>query len=68
MNKQKSLNGTKWLCTAEYMDAYGMTCTVIDGFIDPDWNGENDIEIKYENGTIGYMKFRRFAMRFKRIK
>ncbi|WP_078598590.1 hypothetical protein [Evansella clarkii] len=64
---EKSLNGTKWLCTDENRDEYGMTCTVIEGFIHPDWNGENEIEIKYEDGSIAYMKYRRFAMRFERI-
>lgn len=67
MKKSICLNGTMWRCIDESMPECGMTCTVIDGEINPDWNGDNDIEIKYQNGTIAYMKYRRFAMRFKRI-
>lgn len=67
MKKSISLNGTMWRCTDEDMPEYRMTCTVIDGEINPEWNGDNDIEIEYQNGTIAYMKYRRFVMRFKRI-
>lgn len=63
----KDLNGTLWRCTDEEMDQYGTVCTVINGKFDPDWNGENEIELEYEDGTTGYMKFRRFCMRFERV-
>jgi hypothetical protein len=68
MQEPISLNGTMWRCTDQDMREYGMTCTVIDGEIHPDWNGDNDIEIEYQNGDRAYMKFRRFSVRFKRIK
>ncbi|MGX1195779.1 hypothetical protein [Metabacillus sp. SLBN-84] len=68
MNKPKSLNGTVWRCTERDMEEYGMTCTVIDGEIHPDWNGDNDIEIEYEDGSIAYMKYRRFIFRFERTR
>ena len=67
MKKAISLNGTMWRCTDETMPECGMTCIVIDGEVHPDWNGDNDIEIEYQNGDRAYMKYRRFSMRFKRI-
>ena len=67
MKKAISLNGTLWRCTDQDMSEYGMNCTVIDGEVHPDWNGDNDIEIEYQNGDRAYMKFRRFSVRFKRI-
>lgn len=62
-----SLNGTKWICIDEDMEEKGTKCTVIDGEINPDWNGDNDIEIQYEDGSISYMKLRRFMSRFKKL-
>jgi hypothetical protein len=67
MQEPISLNGTAWRCTDGTMDEHGMTCTVMEGAIMPDWNGENEIEIKYEDGTVAYMKYRRFTMRFTRL-
>jgi hypothetical protein len=67
MKEPINLNGTMWRCTDEDMPECGMTCTVIDGEINPDWNGDNDIEIEYQNGAIAYMKYRRFVKCFKRI-
>lgn len=63
---RKSLNGTKWVCVDEDMEENGMECVVIDGEINPDWNGDNDIEIQYADGSIAYMKLRRFTARFVR--
>jgi hypothetical protein len=65
LNKSKNLNKTMWLCTDKDMDEYGMTCTIIDGSTHPDWNGENVIKIEYADGSISYMKYRRFVWRFK---
>ncbi len=39
---KKSLNGTKWVCVDESMEEKGLTSTVVDGEIDPEWNGDND--------------------------
>ena len=64
---KQSLNGTKWLCVDGNMEENGWKCTVIDGAIDPDWHGENDIEIQYENGQEAYMKLRKFMQRFLKI-
>lgn len=64
---RKSLNGTTWRCIIENMDEYDMTATVTDGEINPDWNGDNDIEIRYEDGSISYMKLRRFITRFEQL-
>lgn len=63
-----SLAGTIWRCIDEDMDEYRMTCTVISGEIHPDYNGENDIQITYQDGSTTYMKYRRFCMRFAQIK
>lgn len=60
----QSLKNTKWICVEEDMEECGTTCTVIHGEIDPDANGDNDIEIQYEDGSIAYMKLRRFIFRF----
>ncbi|MCC2248910.1 hypothetical protein JUJ52_02925 [Virgibacillus sp. AGTR] len=68
MTKPISINGTLWRCIDEHMKEFGMTCIVIDGEVRPDYNGDNDIKIKYEDDSIAFMKFRRFATRFKRIK
>jgi len=62
---KKSLNGTEWLCVDESMEEKGLKCTVIDGEIDPEWNGDNDIKIQYEDNSIAYMKIRRFMNRFR---
>lgn len=67
MREPINLKGTKWRCTDEDMEEQGMICTVINGATHPDWNGENEIEIEYENDTRAYMKYRRFCMRFERI-
>ncbi|PAE87831.1 hypothetical protein [Shouchella clausii] len=64
----QSLDKSKWVCTDPDMEEeFGMTCIVISGEINPDWNGDNDIKIQYENGSIDYMKLRRFLCRFKQI-
>lgn len=55
--------GSKWLCTEEDNDAFGLTCTVISIQDHPDLNGEGSIEVKYEDGTIGDSKVRRFVGR-----
>ena len=62
-----SLNGTKWVCIDEDMEERGMTCTVVEGVSNSDWNGDNDIEIRYEDNSIAYMKLRRFMSRFRKL-
>lgn len=59
--------GTKWKCTDERLEQFGLTGTVIDAEASPDWNGDGDIEIKYSDGSISYMKLRRFLMRHENI-
>jgi hypothetical protein len=63
----KRIDGTKWLCTDEDMDEYGMKCEVLSGEINPDHNGDNDIKIKYEDGSVIFMKYRRFMFKFKEL-
>lgn len=60
-------NGSYWKCTDESLDEHGLFCKVIDADNNPDFNGDNDIEIKYENGTVAYMKLRRFVDRHTRV-
>lgn len=63
----KSLKGTKWRCIDKGMDEYNMTCDVIEGENNPNFNGDNDIHFKYADGSEIYMKYRRFIFRFKQI-
>lgn len=60
--------GSKWLCTDEDYPEYGKTCVVIDPNDDPDFNGDGDIEVKYDDDTIAYMKVRRFLLRHEKVK
>lgn len=55
--------GSKWLCTEGENDAFGLTCRVISVQDHPDLNGDGSIEVKYEDGSIGDSKVRRFVMR-----
>lgn len=64
---KQSLIGTKWLCTEEDNEAFGQYGTITYGEIDPDWNGDNTIVIKYEDGTTAEMKYRRFTGRHQRV-
>lgn len=63
----KSLIGTQWICTDEESDNFGSVCTVLNGEIDPSYNGDNEIEIRYQDGTEEFIKLRRFQLRFEQI-
>lgn len=64
---RKPLTGTRWRCTDEDWAPIDMLGTIIDGFIDPDWNGENDVEIKHDDGSTAVMKYRRFVCRYNQL-
>lgn len=39
-------NGSTWLCTEEDYEYYNQKCTIVDADNNPDYNGDNDIEVK----------------------
>lgn len=59
--------GSKWLCTETDNDAFGLTCVVLSVQDHPDLNGDGSIEVKYQDGTIGDSKVRRFHMRHEAV-
>lgn len=59
--------GSKWKCVDEDFMEYGEYATVIDADNNPDFNGEQDIEIQFEDGSTMFMKKRRFEFRYKRV-
>lgn len=64
----RTLVGTKWKCTDEDMDEYGMMGTVKSGILTDDDNGNNEITIIYEDGSEFPMKLYRFITRHTEIK
>ncbi|MEK3956113.1 MULTISPECIES: hypothetical protein [unclassified Psychrobacillus] len=55
--------GSIWKCTDENYPAYGQTCVVKEVFEHPDFNGDGEIEVEYQDKTTVDMKVRRFCMR-----
>lgn len=55
--------GSKWLCTEGDNEAFGLTCVVLSVQDHPDLNGDGSIEVKYEDGSTGDSKVRRFVGR-----
>lgn len=63
----RSLAGTHWKCTNQTLPQHGMTATITDGDIDPDWEGQNEITVQFQNGKTGYMTLRRLQADFKQV-
>lgn len=63
----KSLTGSRWLNVDEDSEEFGLVCTVLNGVIDPSYNGDNDIEIQYQDGAHEIIKLRRFQSCFEKI-
>jgi hypothetical protein len=60
--------GSKWKCVDDDMEELGQVCELVEDVdTNPDFNGEQDVEYKYENGSGGYMKLRRFTSRFQPV-
>lgn len=67
MSLLRSLAGTHWQCTNTNMNEYKRTAVILDGNMDPDWNGQNPIDIQYDNGQKERMTLREFQASFKQI-
>lgn len=63
----RSIAGTQWKCTNQNLPQHTMNATVIDGAIDPEWNGENEISLRYQNGHTETMTMRRLQADFKQV-
>lgn len=61
------LKGTKWKCTDEDFEEFGKTCVVTEADENPDFNGDQDVEVVYEGKRFYYMKLRRFYSRHERV-
>ncbi|WAB25123.1 hypothetical protein M3_0172 [Lysinibacillus phage vB_LfM_LysYB1] len=60
--------GSKWKCVdPEFMDM-GKTCEVVDVDNNPGYNGDQDLEVKFPDGSNMFMKRRKFMMRYQEIK
>lgn len=54
--------GSVWRCIDHQdSDLIGQTCTVLSVNNNPDYNGDGDIELRYEDGTLYTGKYRRFV-------
>lgn len=63
----RSIAGTQWKCTNSAMPQHGMTATVVDGDIDPDWNGENKIAMQYQGGKNTSMTMLQLQANFRQV-
>lgn len=61
LKKGRIQTGSKWKCTDEDHPMYGQTCTVREAHDHPDYNGDGDITLDYEDGTEYVGKVRRFT-------
>lgn len=69
MNKY-SLNNTQWLCVESDPDRNfieGDIYMIIDGHNDPDYAGDNEIDVERPDGSIYTLKYRRFYFYFRQI-
>lgn len=60
--------GSKWKCTDEQREEFGLVGEVLSVEDHPDFNGDGGIEIQHEDGSILYMKVRRFVLRYELLK
>lgn len=68
--KNFSLNNTKWLCVESDPDRQfvkGDIYTIIDGHNDPDFAGDNEVDVQRPDGSIYTLKYRRFFLYFRQI-
>lgn len=63
----RSLAGTHWKCTNPTLPQHNVTATVTDGAIEPEWNGENNITLLYQNGSTGTVTLRQLQADFKQV-
>ncbi|MNC63235.1 hypothetical protein D3C75_1133380 [compost metagenome] len=54
------LKGSLWECINPEAEEFGQKCTVADINDNPDYNGDGDIELLFEDGSKLYKKVRRF--------
>lgn len=68
MDKMKiDLRGTLWYCIEPSMKEFDMSCTVIEGVVYTDINGNTPILIEFEDGTKKSILYKHFIKKFKRI-
>lgn len=59
--------GSKWRCTDETLEQFGLTGMVLEIHDHPDFNGDGDIEIRHEDDSVAVMKVRRFYDRYEKM-
>lgn len=62
-----NLIGTVWVCQDVDSEFYNLRGMVTDGEYHPDFNGDNEIAIYYQNGRRSEMKYRRFSSTHTRL-
>jgi hypothetical protein len=53
--------GSRWKCIDEDSNEFNQICTIVSANTDPDFNGDGEIELLYDNGLRHYGKVRRFV-------